>query len=124
MAVWANMMIERSSPEDIESIRDCRIFPEEFESLRSRLVMTFRMSMAEDLERAGCLEGARAVWSLWTGYLEEESSQALLDFLERHGIPMEALHTSGHAGLEDLQRLADAVDPDPRRDVVCAVPWA
>jgi len=104
--------VKRSGRFDlVESIRDCRIFPDALESLRSRLVMTFRMSMADDLERAGCLEGARAVWSLWTGYLEEESSQALLDFLKRHGIPMEALHTSGHAGLKDLQRLVDAIDP-------------
>ena len=73
--------------------------------------MTFRMSMAKDLERAGCLGGVRAVWSLWTGYVEEESSQSLLDFLERHGIPMDALHTSGHAGIEDLQRLVDAIEP-------------
>jgi ribonuclease J len=111
------VQVKRSGKfEMVESIRGCRIFPEELSEERSRLVMTFRMSMAEDLERAGCLEGARAVWSLWSGYLEEESGRELLRFLDGHGISLETLHTSGHAGLEDMQRLMEAIKPG------CVVP--
>jgi ribonuclease J len=60
---------------------------------------------------AGALGGARAVWSLWTGYLGEPSGVALQEFLGRHDVPLEVHHTSGHASVADLQRLARALAP-------------
>ena len=64
------------------------------------------------LANAGCLEGAAAIWSLWHGYLVEPSGQRLVSFLNAHGIPIIELHTSGHASIGDLQRLATALHPD------------
>ncbi len=54
-------------------VRKQRVFPEELASRAGELVMTFRWSMAAELDRAGCLEGAHAVWSMWRGYLDETS---------------------------------------------------
>ncbi len=65
--------------------------------------------MSRDLERAGCLAGAHAVWSMWPGYLEQPSGVQLRQWLDRHNIPLTVLHSSGHATLADLQRFAGAV---------------
>jgi ribonuclease J len=98
--------------ERIDSVRRARIFPEQLAAEPQRLVMTFRASMATELERAGCLTGASALWSMWPGYLREPSSERLKLFLKRHGIPLAVIHASGHATPADLRRLVDSIGPD------------
>jgi ribonuclease J len=73
--------------------------------------MSFRPSMASDLERADCLDGAHAVWSMWPGYLRDERLLEFREFLERHRIPLTLLHASGHATVDVLRRLAKAMEP-------------
>lgn len=45
-----------------------RVFPEGLAAEPSRFVVLFRGTMLADLVRAGCLSGARAIWSQWDGY--------------------------------------------------------
>lgn len=93
-------------------VRPYRLFPEQLKSRRSRLVVLFRDSMIGDMERADCLEGATLVWSLWPGYLDlEPSGPQIRNFCKRHRVPLVVHHASGHAHVEDLQRLVQAVDP-------------
>ena len=73
--------------------------------------MTFRQSMARELDNADCLAGAHAVWSLWPGYLEEPSGQKTQSWLADRGIPLTVEHASGHASVRDLQRLVGALAP-------------
>src|SRR5207244_6924942 len=84
-----------------DAIRAARIYPEELSPRRAELVMTFRLSMARELESAACLAGASAVWSMWPGYLREPSGKALPAFLKRHGIPLKLHHPGGHPFLPD-----------------------
>jgi len=88
-----------------------RIFPEKLTEAAKRSVMLFRPSMAVELERAGCLKGARFIYSLWEGYLEQERLQPFREWLKRWRIPLTHIHTSGHASVADLQRLAKAIRP-------------
>ncbi len=53
-------------------------------------------------------ESARAVFSLWHGYLERSD---LRQFLESNGVPMVEVHTSGHAYVGQLKALVDAMKP-------------
>ncbi len=53
-------------------------------------------------------ENARAVFSLWHGYLERSD---LREFLESNDVPMTEIHTSGHAYLAQLKALVDALKP-------------
>lgn len=75
----------------------------------SRWVTTFSLSSAAKL--APCLAGATATWSLWDGYLDEPSGIRLKKFLAKRDISLEVHHTSGHASVIDLQRLAAAIAP-------------
>ena len=51
------------------------------------------------------------IYSLWEGYLAEDSARPWREWLERHGIPMTIIHTSGHASPADLRRFAAAIAP-------------
>jgi ribonuclease J len=88
-----------------------RVYPQHLAALAPEAIFLFRPSMATDLERAECLDGARLVWSQWDGYLEDPRFAPFLEWQQRLGLPMERLHTSGHASIKDLQRLAEAISP-------------
>lgn len=92
-----------------EAVKSDRIYPEQLADAAGRNVMTFRASMAPDLERADCLSGAHAIWSMWPGYLENDAGQRLSTWLAKQEVPLMLLHASGHATVEDLQRLAGAL---------------
>jgi ribonuclease J len=50
------------------------------------------------------------IWSQWDGYLSaNEDFQAELT---ARGVPLEVVHTSGHASVMDLKRLVEAMAPD------------
>ena len=51
------------------------------------------------------------MWSLWPGYLTQPSGLRFRQLIDEAGIPLIHHHTSGHAYVEDLQRLANAFDP-------------
>jgi ribonuclease J len=89
-----------------------RIYMDELVQSTGRFVLTFRESMAAEIERAGCLAGAAAVWSMWAGYLEQPSGLRLRAWLDRQGIPLTVAHASGHATVADLQRLVAAMRPE------------
>jgi ribonuclease J len=58
----------------IEGIRSSRIYPEEIAADPGNWVMSFRTSMAAELDRAGALAAARAAWMMWPGYLQGDSA--------------------------------------------------
>lgn len=91
------------------SVSFCRVYPTKLSDLASSSVMLFRPSMANDLERATCLDKANLIYSLWPGYLKDERYQWFQDWLEKHQIPLSHCHTSGHAPITDLRRLAQAI---------------
>ena len=101
---------EAKAFERVDAIKSVRVFEEELAKTPERYVLTFSMQSAPLLKRAGALGGAAAIWSMWTGYLDEPSGQKLQTFLATEGIPLLVHHTSGHASIPDLQRLATAID--------------
>ena len=88
-----------------------RVYPEALPGLAERAVMLFRPPAMSDPGVASVLDGAGFTYSMCDGYLEEASSQRVLRWLDRHGIPWQPIHTSGHASTADLQRFAAALAP-------------
>lgn len=95
--------------ERVARIRERRLYPEDLAARADQLVLTFRRSMCAEIERAGCLDGAGALWSMWPGYLEQPSGESLRRWFTDRDIPLTTIHASGHAGPDDLQRFASAV---------------
>ncbi|MBW1794266.1 MAG: hypothetical protein JRJ38_07525 [Deltaproteobacteria bacterium] len=94
-----------------KSFGSWRIYPEQLRKEAGKSVMLFRPSMRKDLEKADCLEKATLIYSLWSGYLKHDQYRPLVDWLYRKSIPLVYCHTSGHAPVLDLKRLADALAP-------------
>jgi ribonuclease J len=94
-----------------EEIRRVLVFPEELARRARELVVMFRPSMISELERAGVLGGALAIWSMWRGYLDHPLEKRMAEVLARSGASLEVHHVSGHAYLSDLKRLVNAVRP-------------
>lgn len=88
-----------------------RLYPEDLSAVRSRSVMLFRPHYMRDHGVSKVLHEARLTYSMWPGYLEHEVSQRVLDWLRTNAIPFETIHTSGHAAVRDLRRLATAFAP-------------
>jgi ribonuclease J len=95
----------------VDSYRGFRLWPQQLAEHAPHSVMLFRRWMLRDLDRAKALARARVIWSQWEGYLKEGSGAQFKADCEARGIPFEIIHTSGHASITDLKRLAAAVDP-------------
>ena len=88
-----------------------RVFPEDLVSLRERAVVLFRPLVMSDDGLKAVLDGARLSYSMWQGYLKDKSTARTRRWLEEQGIPLEVIHTSGHASVADLKRFAAALAP-------------
>ena len=102
---------EKGLFDDLGRHRANRIFPEALPGLASRAVMLFRPVAMSDNGVKKVLNGAALTYSMWEGYLKQESSRRVLNWLKIHGVPRRTIHTSGHASVADLKRFAAAVAP-------------
>lgn len=95
----------------LEPYKAARIYREHIAEIGSRAAMLFRPAMMRDIDEADLWGNARAIWSQWAGYLEQEAGAKLKADLASRNVEMENIHTSGHASIKDLKRLAAAVAP-------------
>jgi len=98
--------------ERTESVRLWRIDRKQLARRGRELVVMLRPSMIDELERAGALRGALAIWSMWSGYLDGATEKRMAERLQRAGVALEVHHVSGHAYVSDLRRLVSAVRPE------------
>ena len=95
----------------VDGYKGRRIFPEKLPTEAGKSVMIIRPWMLGDLQSAGALSGARAIWSQWEGYLTKEAGLKFAAKCSELGIPTETIHTSGHADIHSLKRFAEAIGP-------------
>ncbi|MCK1520463.1 MBL fold metallo-hydrolase [Bradyrhizobium sp. 17] len=95
----------------LQPYKSARIYREHLTDIADKTVMLFRPAMARDVEAAKLWDGARSIWSQWDGYLKEGPGAKLKADFAGRGIALDVLHTSGHASIADLKRLAKAINP-------------
>lgn len=83
-----------------------RIYPDALGEAAPESVMIFRPSMFRELQRAGCLNAATLVSSVWSGYLHRSHDE--LGPIDQAGITRHHVHTSGHATKEELRMFVEA----------------
>ncbi len=109
---WQRRHVKRKEMFDVLKRHSSnRVFPEQLAALAPEAIFLFRPAWIRDLEGAQCLADARLVWSQWDRYLTDPAFAKFMEWQDRSGIPMHVLHTSGHASIADLQRLAKAISP-------------
>ena len=86
------------------------------EIINARADMVVKLPIWNGMERIAAaankespLQEAQLIYSMWGGYLEKKSD--VKDFCSTYGINMKRIHTSGHAYLDDLKRLVQALNP-------------
>jgi ribonuclease J len=94
-----------------KSFKRWRIYQEQLKVEAGKSVVLFRPSMLKDLKKADCLDGAKLIYSLWSGYLKDARYQSFLGWLNEKEISIIHCHTSGHAPVADLKRFAKALFP-------------
>ena len=97
-----------------------RIYPEEIDTAGSKLTLVFRASMIPDIEGVDLI-GASLLYSLWPGYLERDQVD-LRGWCGERGIAFHLVHSSGHASVEDLRRMATAIRPRRLLPIHTALP--
>jgi len=81
--------------------------------MENNAVMLIRAGFLYDIKKFLSLDGATWIYSLWPGYFERNKPlRNLKTYLKDKGVRYEYLHTSGHAKLEDLKKLVDAMAPE------------
>ena len=106
--VWIK---DRRLFQDLERHKASRVFPEALPGLAKRAVMLFRPPAMSDRGVQAVLDGAALTYSMWDGYLEQDSSRRVMKWLDDHDIRWHVLHTSGHASVTDLELFAAALTP-------------
>ena len=104
-------IIRKACFELLDRHKKQRVFPDRLAAEAPRSVLLFRKIHQEDLVTRAALGGARLFYSQWEGYLKQPSGLELKAWAETHGVPLQLIHTSGHASPADLKRFVTAVDP-------------
>ena len=77
--------------------------------------MIVKPSMLKDLKEklydGGLLTNACLIYSMWDGYLKEESIKNFKEELEHMGVTFLKLHTSGHADMEAMKQVEEILKP-------------
>ena len=97
--------------ERVAQITGIRCYPEDLAAKPGEFVYLGTSSTADELLATGALRDGAVAWSLWQGYLDQPAGQRLRARLAAAQVPLVQHHTSGHAFVEDLQRLVGAFDP-------------
>jgi ribonuclease J len=91
--------------------RNFKITKEQISLNKSNIVLLVRPSMKFDLERISNIDCGNLIYSLWEGYLQKEYTKTFIDYLSNRQFKIYKIHTSGHADIETLRQMVNAIKP-------------
>ncbi len=91
--------------------RPFEISADELRNRTEGTFLIFRDSLLEDCAKLGEFKDSALIYSIFKGYMREPRFRTVQKFLKEKGMPMEILHTSGHASFQDLKKFTDALKP-------------
>ena len=89
---------------------------------QEKTILLVRPSMRNIIQGLNSLHGCSFIYSMWKGYLKEDYTKEFIDLVTRKGARYEYVHTSGHAVLETLQKLAKRLSPKMTIPIHCEKP--
>lgn len=107
----SNRVKERYGDDEFYSLRYARISKDELLLNHKRCVFAIKSSMMRDVESLHGVQPGFFIYSLWNGYLETSKIKKIDGFLGGQGYITQKLHSSGHASIKDLNKLAQAINP-------------
>jgi ribonuclease J len=88
-----------------------KITKEEISTQPDKYVMIVRPSMQKDLEHIQGIDGGNMIYSMWEGYLKKSATKKFMEYFENRNFSRHNIHTSGHADIDTLKKMVDAVKP-------------
>lgn len=92
-------------------VKNFKISKEEISKQPDKYVIVVRPSMQADLDRITGIDGGNLIYSMWDGYKTKSSTKKFLDYFEPRNFSIHSIHTSGHADIETLKKMVDALTP-------------
>ena len=74
-------------------------------------MMMVRPSMLKDLRSIENIEGATFIYSLWEGYLRDDTVQKMMRLIKKKNLKFFQVHTSGHAEIDTLKKVVKKLKP-------------
>lgn len=71
-----------------------------------------RPSIQRSLEVSDFFKDSVLIYSLWEGYKNKPKTVPFIDFIEKQGIIIKDVHTSGHADIETLKKVVERFKPE------------
>ena len=105
------MMRRKGMLELLYNVRGRKITRKEINDDAENMVMVVRPTMQSDLELIPNINGGTFIYSMWEGYLQDGKTVDFVEYLSSRGLTEHHLHTSGHADVETLKRLVEALQP-------------
>jgi ribonuclease J len=87
-----------------------KITKDEISENLSLFVVLVRPSMKIDLNKI-ITDSGNLIYSMWEGYKEQATTKDFIDWLKSKNFTIYDIHTSGHADIDTLRELADALSP-------------
>jgi len=107
----SKIIADKMGKNTLYQFKSFRIGWEEISEKLSSIIMIMRPSMKKYLDRIGDISGAPVIYSMWEGYLEDESMRPFLDIISKMGLQLHVIHSSGHADISTLKQMVEALKP-------------
>ena len=105
------MMISRGRSYILDPFEKYQISIEEIDEKYKDVVMIVRPTMFDDLAQLKNIQAGNSIYSMWSGYRSNPDTKVLMDFFAFKGLNERVAHTSGHADINGLKRMIEAVWP-------------
>lgn len=86
--------------------KESKITYDEIEEKKDSLVVKPSYGIRKAFAKKGYIEGSTLIYSMWSRYFENEKP-----FWDEYGISPIHVHTSGHAGVQQLKAFTNALNP-------------
>jgi ribonuclease J len=93
-------------------LKNFKIKKEEISSQPDKYVIFVRPSMQKDMEHIAGLDGGNFIYSMWEGYKNKPNTKRFLQYFESKGFSIHDIHTSGHADIDTLKKIVEAIKPE------------
>ncbi|MEX1014199.1 MAG: MBL fold metallo-hydrolase [Candidatus Paceibacterota bacterium] len=107
----SKMIADKIGKEFLYQFQPYKITKEEISEKRKEIVFLIRPSMKMDIDRIDKMENGNFIYSMWSGYLEQPKTKSFIEYLTSKGFSFHQVHTSGHADIETLKEMVNAMKP-------------
>lgn len=106
-----NKLVADGNEKCFYQFKKFKITKEKISEQANHIVMIVRPSMKIDLGKITNLKDGNFIYSMWKGYLDRDNTANFISYFKNLNFRIYIIHTSGHAGIDALQKIVQAINP-------------